>query len=95
MFIIGADPHRGSHVAVVLDDHEQIKDQLTVTANRVKVSLDGGVVAAAPSPPSVGSGVWNIARQDTLVSNIPTSSDPSGRRYTSTTPVCPFKDAIT
>src|SRR5687768_10346214 len=23
MFIIGVDPHRGSHLAVVLDDHEQ------------------------------------------------------------------------
>src|SRR5688500_17787390 len=33
MFIIGVDPHRGSHVAVVLDDHEQIHNQLAVTAN--------------------------------------------------------------
>ena len=36
MFIIGVDPHRGSHVAVVLDDHEQIHDQLAVTANRLQ-----------------------------------------------------------
>ncbi|HZB41149.1 MAG TPA: transposase, partial [Ilumatobacter sp.] len=36
MFIIGVGPHRGSHVAVVLDDHEQIQDQLTVTANRLQ-----------------------------------------------------------
>jgi transposase len=36
MFIIGVDPHRGSHVAVVLDDHEQIQDQLMVTANRLQ-----------------------------------------------------------
>lgn len=36
MFIIGVDPHRGSHVAVVLDDHEQIHDELAVTANRLQ-----------------------------------------------------------
>ncbi len=34
MFIIGVDPHRGSHAAVMLDDHEQIVDELAVTANR-------------------------------------------------------------
>lgn len=34
MFIIGVDPHRGSHVAVVLDDREQIHDEVAVTANR-------------------------------------------------------------
>ena len=36
MFIIGVDPHRGSHVAVVLDDREQIHDELAVTANRLQ-----------------------------------------------------------
>jgi transposase len=34
MFIIGVDPHRGSHAAVVLDDHEQICDELALVANR-------------------------------------------------------------
>ena len=33
MFIIGVDPHRGSHAAVVLDDHEQICDELALVAN--------------------------------------------------------------
>jgi transposase len=34
MFIIGVDPHRGSHAAVVIDDREQICDELAVVANR-------------------------------------------------------------
>jgi transposase len=33
MFIIGVDPHRGSHAAVVIDDREQICDELAVIAN--------------------------------------------------------------
>ena len=38
MFIIGVDPHRGSHVTVVLDDHEQMprpSSRLTPTSSNV------------------------------------------------------------
>jgi transposase len=34
MFIIGIDPHRGSHAAVVIDDREQICDELALVADR-------------------------------------------------------------
>ena len=34
MFIIGIDPHRGSHTAAVLDGAEEVLDELRVTADR-------------------------------------------------------------
>lgn len=34
MFIIGIDPHRGSHTAAVLDDHEELVAELRVVADR-------------------------------------------------------------
>src|SRR6478609_3198402 len=33
MFIIGIDPHRGSHTATVLDGAEEVLDELRVTAD--------------------------------------------------------------
>ncbi len=33
MFIIGIDPHRGSHTATVLDDAEEVLDELRVSAD--------------------------------------------------------------
>ena len=33
MFIIGIDPHRGSHTAAVLDDSEEVLDELRVSAD--------------------------------------------------------------
>ena len=34
MFIIGIDPHKGSHTAAVLDDHEALVGELRVVADR-------------------------------------------------------------
>ena len=34
MFVIGIDPHRGSHTAAVLDDSEELVDELRVVADR-------------------------------------------------------------
>ena len=34
MFTIGIDPHKGSHLAAVLDEHEQFLDELRVRADR-------------------------------------------------------------
>jgi transposase len=34
MFVIGIDPHKGSHTAAVLDDGEHLVGQLRVTAER-------------------------------------------------------------
>jgi len=34
VFIIGIDPHKGSHTAAVLDDHEMLVGELRVTADR-------------------------------------------------------------
>jgi transposase len=34
MFVIGIDPHRGSHTAAVLDDTEEVLDELRVVADR-------------------------------------------------------------
>ena len=34
MFVIGIDPHKGSHTAAVLDDSEELVGQLRVTADR-------------------------------------------------------------
>lgn len=36
MFIIGIDPHRGSHTAAVLDDTDAVIDELRVIANRLQ-----------------------------------------------------------
>jgi transposase len=34
MFMIGIDPHRGSHTAAVLDDTDEVVDEVRVAANR-------------------------------------------------------------
>ena len=34
VFTIGIDPHKGSHLAAVLDEHEQFLDELRVRADR-------------------------------------------------------------
>jgi hypothetical protein len=36
MFTIGIDPHKGSHLAAVLDEHEQFLDELRVRADRTQ-----------------------------------------------------------
>ena len=36
MFIIGIDPHKGSHTAAVLDCHEQLVGELRVCADRLQ-----------------------------------------------------------
>ena len=38
MFTIGIDPHKGSHLAAVLDQHEQFLDELRVRADRTRSS---------------------------------------------------------
>jgi hypothetical protein len=37
MITIGIDPHKGSHTAVAVDEHEQVLDQVRVSANRRQV----------------------------------------------------------
>src|ERR1019366_2599977 len=37
MIPIGIDPHKGSHTAVAVDEHEEVLDQLRVTASRRQV----------------------------------------------------------
>ena len=34
MFVIGIDPHKGSHSAAVLDEHEQLVGEVRVRAGR-------------------------------------------------------------
>jgi hypothetical protein len=34
VFTIGIDPHKGSHLAAVLDEREQLLDELRVRADR-------------------------------------------------------------
>ena len=34
MFVIGIDPHRGSHAAAALDEQEQVRAVLQVPADR-------------------------------------------------------------
>ena len=34
MFVIGIDPHRGSHAAAALDDQEQLRAALQLSADR-------------------------------------------------------------
>jgi hypothetical protein len=34
MFVIGIDPHRGSHAAAVLSDREELVDELELVADR-------------------------------------------------------------
>ena len=50
MFTIGIDPHKGSHLAAVLDEHEQFLDELRVRADRTAagsaVEVRGAVCAA-------------------------------------------------
>ena len=36
MFTIGIDLHKGSHLATVLDQHEQFLDELRVHADRAR-----------------------------------------------------------
>ena len=51
MFVIGIDPHRGSHTAAVLDDTEEVIAELRVAADSRAAStaaeLGGAVHAAA------------------------------------------------
>ena len=37
MITIGIDPHKGSHTAVAVDEHEEVLDQLRVKASRRQV----------------------------------------------------------
>ena len=51
MFTIGIDPHKGSHLAAVLDQHEQFLDELRVRADRTQ--RDRLLKFAAPYAPRV------------------------------------------
>ena len=51
MFTIGIDPHKGSHLAAVLDQHEQFLDELRVRADRTQ--RDRLLQFAAPYAPRV------------------------------------------
>ena len=51
MFTIGIDPHKGSHLAAVLDEHEQFLDELRVRADRTQ--RDRLLKFAAPYAPRV------------------------------------------
>jgi transposase len=51
MFTIGIDPHKGSHLAAVLDQHEQFLDELRVRADRMQ--RDRLLQFAAPYAPRV------------------------------------------
>ncbi len=35
--IIGIDPHKRSHTAVALDEHDQVLDQIRIDANRDQI----------------------------------------------------------
>ena len=37
VFVIGIDPHRGSHTATVLDDKEVVVDELHLVADRQQI----------------------------------------------------------
>jgi len=37
VFVIGIDPHRGSHTATVLDDKEVVVDELHLVADRRQI----------------------------------------------------------
>ena len=51
MFTIGIDPHKGSHLAAVFDQHEQFVDELRVRADRTQ--RDRLLQFAAPYAPRV------------------------------------------
>ena len=51
MFTIGIDPHKGSHLAAVLDQHEQFLDELRVRVDRTQ--RDRLLKFAAPYAPRV------------------------------------------
>ncbi len=40
MFIIGIDPHKGSHTAAVLDDQEELVGELRVVAAVTQIAHD-------------------------------------------------------
>ena len=37
VFVIGIDPHRGSHTATILDDKEVVVDELHLVADRQQI----------------------------------------------------------
>ena len=51
MFTIGIDPHKGSHLAAVLDEHARLLDELRVRADRNQ--RDRLLKFAAPYVPRV------------------------------------------